>query len=118
MMEIMQITPQQFETLLPLACQWAEEQERIILRTGIPLSSPQITDAELIGIACPDRIRLLGVPRIPMPEHPLLREAASATQLNLTKYWRLDAEIRHLDSSRLLGRPEVGLSRACSHFVV
>jgi hypothetical protein len=41
----------------------------------------QITDAESIGITYPDRVRLLRVPRIPMPEHPLLREAATATQL-------------------------------------
>lgn len=77
----MQITPQQFEILLPLACEWAEEQERIVLNVGTPLSPSQIADAERIGIAYPDRVRLLSVALIPMPQHPLLREAANATQL-------------------------------------
>jgi hypothetical protein len=67
--------------LLPLACAWAEEQELLILHQGIPLSAVQTADANNIGIAHPSRVRLLSVPRIPMPEHPLLRAAADATQL-------------------------------------
>lgn len=77
----MQIIPQQFDILRSIACLLAEEQERLILHTGAPLSPLQITDAQRIGIAHPDRVRPLSVPRIPMPEHPLLREAASATKL-------------------------------------
>ncbi len=44
------ITPEQFQVLLPLACAWAEEQERIILRDGVPLTSAQIGDGKRIGI--------------------------------------------------------------------
>jgi len=75
------ITQEQFKTLLPLACAWAEEQERIILRDGVPLSPNQITDAKSIGVAQPERVRLLSVASIPIPEHPELRAAADATQL-------------------------------------
>ncbi len=75
------ITQEQFKLLLPLACAWAEEQERIILRDGVPLSPHQITDAKSIGVAHPERVRLLSVASIPIPEHPALRAAADATQL-------------------------------------
>lgn len=75
------ITQEQFKTLLPLACAWAEEQERVILRDGIPLTPAQAADAVKIGVAHPERIRLLSVSRIPIPEHPALHAAAEATQL-------------------------------------
>ena len=75
------ITQEQFKRLLPLACTWAEEQERIILRDGASLSSGQTTDALKIGVAHPERIKLLKVARVPIPEHPALRAAADATQL-------------------------------------
>ena len=75
------ITQEQFKMLLPLACAWAEEQERIILRDGVSLTPAQTADAAKIGIAHPERVRLLSVVRVPTPEHPALRAAAEATQL-------------------------------------
>jgi hypothetical protein len=77
----MPLSPQQFEMVLPLACAWAEEQERLILREGSCLSETQTKDARSIGIAHPDRVRLLSVHAIPLPNDPALREAAIATQL-------------------------------------
>ena len=75
------ITQEQFKMLLPLACAWAEEQEGIILRDGALLSPAQIADAKTIGVVHPERVRLLRVPSIPMPVHPVLRAAADATKL-------------------------------------
>jgi hypothetical protein len=75
------ITPQQFEMLLPLACAWAAEQERVILQSGVALTDSQRTDARRIGVAQPDRIRLLRVVQIPSPTQPALAAAASATGL-------------------------------------
>jgi hypothetical protein len=75
------ITPQQFEKLLPLACDWAEQQERIILRDGVPLTTAQVADARRAGVAHPENVRLLKVDSVPMPDHPLLRAAAETTQL-------------------------------------
>ena len=75
------ITQEQFRLLLSLACVWAEDQERIILREGVPLSVAQIADAAKIGVAHPEKVRLLSVARVPIPEHPTLRTAADATQL-------------------------------------
>jgi hypothetical protein len=75
------ITPEMFEALLPLACTWAEEQEGVILRDGVPLSASQTADAKNAGVAHPERVRLLKVTSIPMPDHPALRAAAEATGL-------------------------------------
>jgi len=75
------ITRKEFKVLLPLACAWSEEQERIILRDGVPLSPAQTTDAKSIGVAHPEKVRLLKVTRIPMPQNPALRDAVDAIQL-------------------------------------
>src|SRR6266571_5045023 len=75
------ITPEQFELLLPLACQWAAAQEQDICSRGQALSDAQIADARLVGVAEPERVRLLYVPEIPVPEQPALRAAAEQTQL-------------------------------------
>jgi len=76
-----QITPPQFEKLLPLARSWAEAQERIILQTGVALTEPQVADARLVGVARPEAVRLLQVPQIPMPDNPALARAAEITGL-------------------------------------
>lgn len=75
------ISPQGFETLLPLACAWAEEQERLILEKGMGLTEAQMADARRIEVAFPERVRLLEVKQIPLPEHPELRAAAQETGL-------------------------------------
>lgn len=77
----MNITPEQFEILLPLACDWAAEWERTILRSGTALTDSQLEDARQIGVAKPEHIRLLRVEEIPAPGHPALAAAASATGL-------------------------------------
>lgn len=75
------ITPQQFEMLLPLACTWAEEQERIILDSGTSLTEAELVDAKRVGVAAPERIRLLRVAAIPSPRHPALAAASTITGL-------------------------------------
>jgi hypothetical protein len=69
----------QFTTLLPLAAEWAAEQEQRILREGVPLSQPELTDAQAAGVQEPERVRLLKVESIPSPAHPMLRAACEAT---------------------------------------
>lgn len=75
------ITLEQFRMLLPLASEWAAEEERRIILTGEVLSASQLADAREVGVSHPERVRLLHVPEIPMPEHPALRQAAELTQL-------------------------------------
>ena len=66
---------------LPLAVRWASQQERKILRAGVPLDELQLTDARLMGVAQPERIRLLQVDQVPLPANHLLRWAAKRTKL-------------------------------------
>lgn len=75
------LTPEQFQLLLPLAAAWAADQERMILQSGVVLTDSQFADAKQVGVAEPARVRLLCVPRIPLPEHPALAAAANATGL-------------------------------------
>jgi hypothetical protein len=71
-------SPEQVEGLLPLAANWASEQETLVLRDGMPLSAQQMTDAKRAGVAHPERIRVLHVETIPVPAHPILQAACSA----------------------------------------
>jgi hypothetical protein len=75
------ITPQQLETLLPLACAWAVGQERAIVQSGVALSESQLEDARRVGVANPERVRLLRVAQIPVPTAPALAAAARVTNL-------------------------------------
>ncbi len=51
--------------LLPVATLWVEREERKILERGFPLSPEGLMDAAKMGVAHPERIRLLMVERIP-----------------------------------------------------
>ena len=62
--------------LLPLAAEWAAEEEQRVLREGVPLTAPQMDDARAVGVREPERVRLLRVEEIPFPKDPLLRAAA------------------------------------------
>jgi hypothetical protein len=74
-------TQELFKILLPIAVAWAEEQEKIILRDGIQLTDSQIADARQLKISQPNKVRLMSVPSIPMPEEPSIKAAIKATQL-------------------------------------
>jgi hypothetical protein len=78
---MIQISPEQFENILPLAVQWAEAKEKVILEHGTVLSQRYMEDAKLVGVKYPERVRIYEVPQIPIPKHPILRAAAEATQL-------------------------------------
>ena len=75
------ITRALLKLVLPLACSWAEEQERAIHREGVVLNASQIDDARRIGVKEPLRVRLRVVEEIPLPLHPLLKTAAEKTGL-------------------------------------
>lgn len=70
-----QFSQEQFEKLVPLAAEWAAEQEEKILREGVPLSEEEMADAKAVGVRDPERVRLLQVEAIPAPGHPMLRAA-------------------------------------------
>lgn len=68
----------QLVTLIPKAVLWVTEQEQRILMYGTPLSAAQIADAKIIPVKYPERVRLLRVNQIPLPEDP---ESKSAAQI-------------------------------------
>lgn len=75
------ITSEKFVSLLPLVVEWAEWQEKRILEEGIPLTEEQVSIARQAGVKAPDRVRLLHVPEIPLPEHRELKEIAVTANL-------------------------------------
>jgi hypothetical protein len=81
MTNMVKISPDQFEVIHPLAVQWAEAKEKVILKHGTALSPQHMQDAKSVGVKYPERVRVYKAPQIPIPKHPILRAAAKATQL-------------------------------------
>lgn len=75
------ISPEEFQRLIPLACRWAETQERFIVENGRPLTARELEVARSLGILRAERIRVLAVLTIPSPEHAQLRMAAQRVGL-------------------------------------
>jgi len=73
-----QTTIDQLDELLPMAAQWAAEQERHVLCEGVRLSEIELADAKAIGVRNPERVRLLRVDAVPIPADPMLRAAAAS----------------------------------------
>jgi hypothetical protein len=67
-----------FDQLLPLAVEWAMEQEARILREGVSLTNEEKVVARQAGVGQPERVRLLQVKTIPRPEHEALEAACDA----------------------------------------
>ncbi|MCE0484680.1 MAG: hypothetical protein LV479_10635 [Methylacidiphilales bacterium] len=50
---------------LPIACSWAEEQQKYFLSQGIALNRDQLIDARRAGVQSPEKIRVLRVKTLP-----------------------------------------------------
>ena len=59
--------------LVPPVAWWVWRQERRILAEGVALTSAQLADARALGVRAPERVRLLCLPRIPLPGQWLVR---------------------------------------------
>lgn len=75
------IDQETFDQLLPLAYQWAKAQEEFVLAHGAPLSQQHLADARRVGVRDCERIRVLVVDRIPLPETGELADAARRTRI-------------------------------------
>jgi hypothetical protein len=73
-----QATLDRVEDILPIAAQWATDQERRVLCEGVGLNQIEMGDARAIGVRNPERVRLLRVDSVPVPSHPMLRAAAAS----------------------------------------
>ena len=51
------------------------------MQNGIGLLASQMADARQVGVAYPEKVRLLRVQAIPIPDQPVLRAAAQTTNL-------------------------------------
>lgn len=70
-----------FDRLFPIACRWAEEEEKFILENGIPLTDDQKIDAYLVGVQNIDKVRLFKSASIPSPSDPVLKEVTERINL-------------------------------------
>ena len=59
------------------AIAWAQQQCQQIVQLGKPLSTFEIDLAKSVGVTRPERVRVLEVVQMPMPEDVALREAAT-----------------------------------------
>jgi hypothetical protein len=75
------IDQKDFERLAPHASEWAKTQEASILQHGVPLTAVQIADARRAGVREPERVRVLVVSRIPLPDDKELADAARRAQI-------------------------------------
>jgi len=75
------LSEEMFKKVLPLAQEWAEYYQLFIIEHGKKLSPQQESDARLVGVAYPDKIRLLEVPQIPRPLEGLLKYVNDLVQL-------------------------------------
>jgi hypothetical protein len=75
------IDQQTFEHLVPLAYQWAKTQEEFVLTHGTSLNPQHLADARLAGVQDCERIRMLVVDRMPLPESGELAEAARRARI-------------------------------------
>jgi hypothetical protein len=67
--------------LLPGAIAWAEARSNEILASGETLTDTGLRIARSVGVTHPERIRILEVAQMPLPDDPQLRFAALQTGL-------------------------------------
>ena len=75
------IGPNQITNLIPKATVWTHQQEQKILKDGTPLSDSQLEDARKLSVENPEKVRLLCVDQIPLPEDPELKSANQLLKL-------------------------------------
>ncbi len=93
--------------MLSLAAAWVGEQEQTALRNGIPLDAAQVCDARAAGVSNTEQIRVLKVPQVPIPEHPVLRAVCDTTKAISSVTWALSARYGILVRADRWGQREV-----------
>ncbi|MBY8605375.1 MAG: hypothetical protein IOC39_12315 [Burkholderia sp.] len=66
---------------LPAAIAWADAEAARGIAQGAPLTPAQADDARTVGVALPERVRIVIVDRMPFPETPTLAAIAHDTGL-------------------------------------
>jgi hypothetical protein len=76
--------PQIIDELLPLAVQWAQSQEELILSRGAALTPQHNADAQRAGVQDCARVRVLVVERLPLPDNERLAAVARGRNIVTT----------------------------------
>jgi len=88
---------QQLAAQLPLIAErtiaWAKDREAASLATGTPLTHEQLMLARAVGVKHPERIRIVVVDEIPLPDEPILRAAAQG--VGLSQSWAAGLTLGH-----------------------
>ncbi|AOK18820.1 hypothetical protein WT26_22755 [Burkholderia cepacia] len=72
MIDLAEILP----SALPAAVAWAEAEAARGIAQGAPLTPAQADDARTVGVAQPERIRVVSAAQLPFPDEPALAELA------------------------------------------
>jgi len=75
------VDPETFEQILPLAYQWARNQEEIILSRGAPLTLQHAEDARRAGVQDGSRVRVLAIERLPSPDNERLAQVVRSRNI-------------------------------------
>lgn len=67
--------------LMPRAIAWAEAVAADVATQGEALDASRLADATSVGVRVPEKIRVLMIDHLPLPEDPALRAAAIETGL-------------------------------------
>ena len=87
------LSTQEILQLVPLATEWMAQQEKNVLAVGEQLTTAQINEAKSMGVAHPEKVRILYVPTIPQPTDPQL--AAASEQLNFLTAATIGLSLRY-----------------------
>jgi hypothetical protein len=66
-----------FDYLWNATTAWAESHSARIIAQGRPLTSAELSQARNVGVAAPERIRVLLVPEVPFPDSPEIHAIAN-----------------------------------------
>lgn len=77
-MERMSDRNAELQKILPKAIAWAEDRSDFIMTHGVPLSAQDIADARTVGVSSPEKIRIVVVTSMPLPDDDELRSVALA----------------------------------------
>jgi hypothetical protein len=71
----------QLPLILPLAVEWAERRASEIQTHGNGLEPANFDLAKKFGVSNPEKVKVLEVPSLPLPDNAILKEAALSTGL-------------------------------------
>ncbi|MEP6924547.1 MAG: hypothetical protein ABI954_08785 [Pyrinomonadaceae bacterium] len=76
-----EFTDAKFDLIAQLMINWSEQWQTHILKHGAPLDENEMQLAKCVGVAAPDKVRILEVPNVPMPHQRLLHSALIKTDI-------------------------------------